>query len=404
MPDVRDYIVDQADRYDVHNLQFEQDILFQIKRNTDKLISKCVACVSTNIDTQLKLEKLLMSITNIFDAYTTSNKLLLENKFREYEKTAYDNTGDLIEIGKEVSGRYNEKVKEMRIEYDEDTVDFIQKHAFELLGGYSYQKINELRSKLGYLLLSKKGSKANVRDVIEKTLNTNRSKSEEIAQQELSIAYNNGVMRRLNEYKSISGENIKKYWHGFKYSDRTCEYCRPRIGNIYDLDDESETLPAHVRCRCVWLPILESWDKPPTNDLLARANMLNTGYSMEMIYNRINKRLGINYAKYLNEDAAKDYISGDRTTKISKAMEDARRNYISDKVKSFDIPNDTSRGRMSSEYNQQMKFWKNTIAGAMADNNQEILSKSPEAIKGIMLLPWTPKQLQGWNKLLSKII
>ena len=404
MPNIIDYIIDQADRYDNDNIQFEQDIIFNIQRNTDKLISKCVGCVTTDIDTQLKLQQLLMSITNIFTSYTTSNKNLLLDKFKEYENKAYENTGDLIEIGKEVSGRFDESVKELKIEYDEDTVDFIQKHSFELLTGYQNNKITELRSKLGNLLLTGNGTKANVRKLISDVLSTNKSKSEEIAQQELSIAYNNGVMRRMHEYGKISGEDVMKYWHGFKYSDKTCEYCRPRIGNIYDLDDESETLPAHVRCRCVWLPVLKSWNGPVSNKLISKANMLNTGYSMDMIYKRINNRLGIKYAEYLSDNEAIDFISGDRSTKVSKAMEDARNNYISDKIKSFDIDTDTSNGRLSKEYNQQMKFWKNITASAMADNNTDMLNNIPEAIKGIMLLPWTSEQMQGWNKLLSKII
>lgn len=403
MPEIIDYIVDQADRYDNDNIQFEKDILFNIRKNTDKLISDSIACVTTNIDNQLKLEQLLSSISGIFTRYTTANKNLLLDKFKQYSDKAYDNIGDLIQLGKEVSGRYAESVNELQIQYDDDTLDFIQKHSFELLTGYQNNKINELRSKLGHLLLTGSGTKANVRKLISDVLSTNRSKSEEIAQQELSIAYNNGVMRRMHEYHKVSGESVRKYWHGFKYSDVTCEYCRSRIGNIYDLDDNSETLPAHVRCRCSWLPILESWDKPVTNRVIAKANMLNTGYSIELIYKRINNRLGINYAEYLSNDAAMDFITGERSTKISKAMEDARNNYISDKIKSFDISADTSNGRMSKEYNQQMKFWKEVTASAIADNNTDVLDNIPDAIKGVMLLPWTAEQMQGWNKLLSKI-
>jgi hypothetical protein len=58
---------------------------------------------------------------------------------------------------------------------------------------------------------------------------------------------------------------------------------------------------------------------------------------------------------------------------------------------------------MSTEYNQQMDFWKKYIAGSMADNNYDALDRSYEAVKGVMLLQWNPTQLDGWNDLLRII-
>lgn len=402
MPEIIDYIVDQADRYDAKNIQIEKDVIFLINRNVDKMISECLSRV-TGFYTQLQLEQLLMKLGSIIDKYVSESKRLMLDKAQEYSETAYENTGDLIEIGKELSNNFREGVKEQKIKYDDDTIEYIQKYAFDLLTGYSNQKKQELRNKLGYLLLTGDGDKASVRELVEKVLGTNKSKSEEIAQQELSMAYNHGVLRRLNEYARISGERVSKYWHGFKYSAKTCEYCRERIGNIYPIDDDSEHLPAHVRCRCIWLPILGSWDSPVTNRLIAKANMLNTGYSIDMIYQRINNRLDIRYAEYLGEDAAYDYIMGDRSTKISNAMSTAKSNWIHNTIKSWDIYNDTTNGSMSKEYNNQMRFWKNYVAENMAENNIRILNDIKEAIKGVMMLPWTAQQLQGWQSLLSKI-
>ena len=59
---------------------------------------------------------------------------------------------------------------------------------------------------------------------------------------------------------------------------------------------------------------------------------------------------------------------------------------------------------MSEEYNNQMKFWKQLVAGAMADNDIDLLSRAQEAIKGVMILPWSAGQLDGWNKLIDNII
>lgn len=403
MAEVIDYIVEQADRDDAKNLQYEEDIKFRINKLIDKMIVQSVECGICNIGSQLRLEHTIERLQKVMVKFISDVKLVLADVAKDYSDMAYSQTNNLIAIGYEVSGKMKEKVTEQKVVYDEDTIEYIQKYAFDLLTGYGQQKINELRSKLGYLLLTGDGSKAKVRELIEKTLNVNRSKAEEIAQQELSMAYNAGTLRQLRKFAEVSNEEVFKYWHGFKYSERTCEYCRERIGNVYDLDDDSETLPAHVRCRCVWLPILKSWNKPVTNRLMAKANMLNVGYSPEMIYQRINDRLGINYADYINEDAAYDYVAGERSTKMSKEFETARNNWISDTIKSWDIQPDTTGSKMSSEYNQQIKFWKNIVASAMADNDMEILDGTTEAIKGIMTLPWTAYQMNGWQTLLSKI-
>lgn len=227
----------------------------------------------------------------------------------------------------------NEGVREQRSnkEYDEDTIEYIQQHAFELLKGHSNEKIEKIRSKIGDMFLRGTASKSVVRSAIESILEVNRSKAEEIAQTELSRAYNYGSVDRFKQYSAITGERVRKYWHGFKYSERTCEYCRPRIGLTFDIDDDSEVLPAHVRCRCVWLPILDGWDEPVNKSLISRANMINTIYNKDMMYQRINNRLGINYAEYMDQEAMVDYLVGDRTEKVGDALNHARIQYINDK-------------------------------------------------------------------------
>lgn len=399
-----DYIIEQADRYDIKNLEFEQDIKFHLGRLTDSWISSLQNTIIDNIDSTLKLSKTMIRIQNITNQYVSACEKEMIDKFNQYYKMAYENTGDLLSLGEELTKKFN--IQEMRKgnqEYDEDTIDYIQKHAFELLKGHSQQKVEQLRARLGELFLLGQANKANVRSEIQRILEVNKSKAEEIAQTELSRAYNIGSMNRLYEYQRIMGVKVRKYWHGFKYSERTCEYCRPRIGNVYELDDDSEVLPAHPRCRCCWLPFLDGWNKPIDTRLISRANMLNTGYSADMLYQRINNRLGIDYASFFKGNEAEDYISGDRTTKMNDALSKAREEYIKSKISTFDIAKDNSRGHLSNEYNQQMSFWKQYVAGLMADKDQSGLYTASEAIKGVMLLPWSAQQLSGWNELIRII-
>ena len=131
--------------------------------------------------------------------------------------------------------------------------------------------------------------------------------------------------------------------------------------------------------------------------------MLNTGYNKDMIYLRINNRLGINYAEYMSDEAVDDYMSGDRTERVYDNMSKAKDEYIKNTISSWDISKDTSKSHMSSEFNQQLLFWQKYTAGAMADNDKDILNKSYQAIQGVMLLPWNATQLDKWNSLLRVI-
>lgn len=400
---ILDYIKEQADRYDSKNMQFEQDILFSIRKGTNKLLVELPKCVLIDVDSQIKMAQLMIRLTDVFAKYTSTIINYMSNKFSDYSDTAYKYTGDLIDLGNEIS-KNPLRIKEMTsIDYSDDAIDFIKKHAFELMKGYKSNKLDKIRNKLVNMMLTGHASKSEVRSMIEDEIGVNRSKAEEIAQTELSRAYNFGTMKRLTEYEHATGEKVYKYWHGFKYSDVTCNYCRERIGGIYDLNDTEESLPAHVRCRCVWLPILESWRGQSVRKLITKANMLNTGYSKELIYQRINNRLGIDYAEYLSDTDADDYINGDRSPKVIKALQDARNSAINDKITTFGIDKDTSNSKMSAEFNTQLDFWKKYIAKSMVDNDKDALLNSADAIKGVMLLNWNTEQMEKWNKLISLI-
>lgn len=399
---VIDYVKEQADRYDSNNLQYEQDVIYQIRRITDKYILKIINRVNTDITSVLIMSKMMMGIESIMNEYVTQCKKILMGVFDEYSETAYNYTNDLIDLGTYMNTKLG-KVSELKANRsDKETLEYIQQYSFDLIKGHSYQKIEQIRSKLGDLFLNGKADRATVRDAIEKILNVTTSKAEEIAQTELSRAYNYGTLRRLRDYKNSTGEPVKKYWHGFKYSDVTCNYCRDRIGSVYDINDTSEELPTHPRCRCVWIPILDGWDTPVDVESVSQENMDNTTQNIESMYQRIDSRLGINYARYLSDEVVNDYLSGERTTKIENALNTARKNYISDMVDSFNIDKDNST-YMAEEFNTQMNFWKKYIAGAMADNKIELLDSSIDAINGVRALPWNAEQLDKWDMLIDKI-
>jgi hypothetical protein len=131
--------------------------------------------------------------------------------------------------------------------------------------------------------------------------------------------------------------------------------------------------------------------------------MINRVYSPDQIYHKINKRLGINYADYLPINDANRYLSGDRSAEFYAKLGGARDNAIKDMVKSFDIAQRKAEERMGIEFNQQVNFWKKYTAQRIVDNNKDELSDAYEAIKGVMILPWSAGQLKEWDKLLDTI-
>lgn len=397
-----DYIIEQADRNDGRNLQFEQDILFQIDRLRDKTFSRMIAR-GTGCANLTEMQELMTVLQTMIEIYLKSLKGILINKFGEYYNMARENVDQLIEVGLNVEKRYSQQVKETKLVYDDKTIEFIEKHAFEMLGGYAQSVITQLRAKLGDLILKGHADRATVQKMIESTLHVGSSKAREIAQQELSRAYNTGTLERLKEYQKLTGNKVKKYWHGFKYSSRTCQYCHARIGKTYDLDDESETLPAHIRCRCVWLPVLNGWTEPVDRRLIVRANMLQTGYSEEQIYSRLNNRLGINYAEYLKLEDAVEYLEGDRTPSIMSKIATARDQAIDATKADFNIQSEIGTDPWSKKFNTQMGFWKTTVAEAIVDGDQDMLWKCYDAIKAVMVLPWSGEQLAKWESLLNNV-
>ena len=81
---VIDYIIEQADRYDIKNLQFEEDIKFNLGRTTDNYYSRIVGKVLTDITSVLTMQKLMISIENVMRDYVSACKKILLDASDEY--------------------------------------------------------------------------------------------------------------------------------------------------------------------------------------------------------------------------------------------------------------------------------------------------------------------------------
>ena len=344
------YVIEQADRNDKHILQIEQDIISQIKLYKNKLDNGILIYVSS-ITSQLILSQFMIKVQAKFEEYTSNVKRILLDAFDNHYNLGYHNVNNYIDIANELSRKFNKNITEMQISYNNESVKYIQEHAFDLLKGYSSSKVEKIRSELQTLFLTGRSDKDNVKNSIIKILGTNASKAEEITQTELSRAYNYGTISNLYNYnKANPTDKVKKYWHGFKYSEVTCTYCRPRIGNIFDIDDNMEVLPAHVRCRCVWLPYKDGWTEEQTIAMVTETQSLKDRYTINEIQDKMNSRLGIKYGDYIDPDISYRYIGGDRSQNVLTAISYARQNAINDIISKLDIYYDKSHSNTSRLY------------------------------------------------------
>jgi SPP1 gp7 family putative phage head morphogenesis protein len=58
----------------------------------------------------------------------------------------------------------------------------------------------------------------------------------------------------LDTYKQ---NNVDKVRWLSAYSDRTCEQCESKNGQVYNLNESYGMIPLHINCRCSWLSIIE---------------------------------------------------------------------------------------------------------------------------------------------------
>jgi hypothetical protein len=404
-----DYIVDQADRYDVGNLKFESDILGKLKDLHSNMRDRILQNIDIHgdINTVARYQTLVNRIQVIIEQYYSDAYKILTPAVGTYVETGYNHMADLIDIGLEIQDKAKtEQVSEIAGKKnipDTSAIEFMRNHAFEQVKNISNDLLNQLKAQLSMMVIQGKTDKGSVRDAVEKIMNTSGSRADMIAQTELSMAYNNGAVERFNEFNTYSADKMLKYWHGFKYSITTCTYCRPRIGLVFDVGDNSEVLPAHPRCRCVWLPYMDGWDKPISTMFTRGTNMINRVYSTEQIYDRLNKRLGISYANYIPPESASAYLSGDRSDEFFAKLAQARDMSIKNTMSAFDIASAKSDEKMAHEFNIQMPFWKKYVSQSIVDNDVDDMKKAYTAIKGIMILPWTGGQLTKWSKLLKQL-
>lgn len=406
MDRILDYIIDQAELNDKINLGIELDVRDSVVAIYNTYAQRIISIseIYSDMNNYARVATLLYKIEDNLNMMCNDIYKVLTPNVDKYQTRGYDQTGDLISLGFEVKESIEQKLSEIKGSmYDPNTYENMTRHSFAYVTGLRDDLKASMRSDVEKLFRDGKFNRQNVRDIVMNTMNTNESRADMIAQTEMSMAYNHGAIQRMDDFTSATGIKMYKYWHGFKYSEVTCTYCRPRIGNKYEAHDHSETLPAHPRCRCIWIPMAEGWDKPVSMNIMRNADMLKRVYNPQEIYGKINKRLGINYAEYLDIEDATAYIAGKRSEELADKFDKAKSTATLAVLDTMDAKSTSPAKTLKNEYETQMPFWKKYVASRIVDNDTKALETTIDAIKGVMLLPWTGKQLGEFNKLIDTI-
>lgn len=403
---VIDYVIEQAAIFDGQSLKRENTIKNIVDKYCDGLSDMLLSICKDDITTLNQMNVFGNSCKKALDIFFNHVYKELVDATSSQMDYGYNNFNELIATGSDMADKLkSEQVKEKKINMaDASSIQYMKNHVYEQVTKISMDTLNKLKSDISMLLVQKNATKKVIQQHVMDIMNTTKSRAQMITQTEMSMAYNSGTIDRMDEYNQINPDNkLRKYWYGFKYSALTCPLCEEHIGEVYDNDDNTYTLPAHPRCRCVWLPYGSNWDSPVSSEITRRADMLQRSYSMDQIYTRINKKLGINYADYLSDEEALKYLSGIRSDEVNQAFNNAKNRAIGETEKLFDIAKVEDSVRMNTEYTYQMKFWQKFISTAIVDEDVALLKKTATAVKGIMVLPWTAQQLTGWNNLLSVV-
>ncbi|MFN3652628.1 MAG: phage minor head protein [Armatimonadota bacterium] len=129
---------------------------------------------------------------------------------------------------------------------DQRAIDFLKEYALS----FSERTARGSEEKIRKVLLAglaKGRSAAETATEIEAAHETlHRFESERIARTEIIRAHAEGQLSALREL-----EVQQKTWTATE-DERTCSVCGPRDGQVYAIDDDTVSIPAHPGCRCTW--------------------------------------------------------------------------------------------------------------------------------------------------------
>lgn len=209
------------------------------QRLTDRFSQFILPMSKENGKANARLVQTSISIGAIFARWTTADT----EQFDEFRNIWRD---DIVE--------------KYRVDYDERSTTVIREYAFELSRFRDDQSVREVKEIVSRGIAEGKGYdviKAELFDKVDNIFSMNHADT--VARTESARGF---AIGGLISY--MDDDSVRYVEYSAVLDERTTVICRGRDGKIYDkLDPQVRyMIPAHYRCRSIWVPVMEEEPEP----------------------------------------------------------------------------------------------------------------------------------------------
>jgi len=209
------------------------------QRLTDRFSQFILPMSKENGKANARLVQTSISIGAIFARWTTEDT----EQFDEFRNIWRD---DIVE--------------KYRVDYDERSTTVIREYAFELSRFRDDQSVREVKEIVSRGIAEGKGYdviKAELFDKVDSIFSMNHADT--VARTESARGF---AIGGLISY--MDDDSVRYVEYSAVLDERTTIICRGRDGKIYDkLDPQVRyMIPAHYRCRSIWVPVMEEEPEP----------------------------------------------------------------------------------------------------------------------------------------------
>lgn len=154
----------------------------------------------------------------------------------------------------------DEVVDKYKVSYDPNSVNIIREYAFELSRFRDDQSIREVKEIVSRGISEGKGYdviKAELFDKVDKIFDMNHADT--VARTESARGF---ALGNLISY--MEDDNVQYMEYSAVLDERTTQICQSRDGGVYLKNDPRVRymIPAHYRCRSIWVPIILEEPEP----------------------------------------------------------------------------------------------------------------------------------------------
>ena len=221
------------------------------EKRLEGLIEDARTELESLVDTGRNMERALESDLNLSLLQLHLNRILLDRILTPAERLAKDEVTLAYRAGGTRADQLlgiNVNANLVNMPADKSALSVLQARSLTGLKGITDEMSKSIMQEITDGML-RGSSPREVAKAISERVDVSQSRAVTIARTESMKGYNTGATTR---YKQRGVERVE--WLATT-SERTCDYCSSMDGRTFPLDD-SPDMPAHVNCRCCWLPVI----------------------------------------------------------------------------------------------------------------------------------------------------